>query len=220
MAESVELQAQDRERHGTRGARKLRRQGKVPAVVYGHKEDTVSLTISADELNKAIRHGMRVVDLKQSAGLQKALIRDVQWDALGHDILHVDFARVAADERITLDVRVELRGTAPGIAAGGVLVQPIHNLSVECLVIAVPESIRVNIGELQLNQAIHVKDLVLPAGSGRQERSGSDYRAGLPQVVEAAPAAAGLSPPNRPSPKSSAAQAGRGSSGREEVSGG
>ena len=179
MAETVELDAKERASHGTRHARKLRKQGLVPAVVYGHGEATASLTIPADLLAKAIRHGVRVVDLKQASGVQKALIREVQWDAMGHDILHVDFARVAADERITLDVRVELRGTAPGIAAGGVLVQPIHNLSVECLVIAVPESIRVNVAELQLNQAIHVKDLVLADGSDRQERPRGHRRAGV-----------------------------------------
>ena len=92
------------------------------------------------------------------------LLRDVHWDPLGHDILHVDFYRVAADETITIEVRVELRGTAPGIVTGGVLVQPIHNLTVECLLTAIPESIRVPIGELQLNQAIHVRDLKLPDG--------------------------------------------------------
>jgi large subunit ribosomal protein L25 len=71
---------------------------------------------------------------------------------------------VSADERITLDVRVELRGTAPGVTAGGVLVQQIHNLSVECSVVSVPESIRVNVGELQMDQILHVRDLVLPEG--------------------------------------------------------
>jgi large subunit ribosomal protein L25 len=192
MAESVELMANPRATHGTQHARRLRKTGMVPAVVYGHKQATESLTLSGEELAKTIRQGHRVVDLKQSSGVQKALIREVQWDALGHEILHVDFARVAADERITLDVRVELRGTAPGIATGGVLVQPMHNLSVECLVIAVPESIRVNIGELQLNQAIHVKDLVLPPGLVVKNDPEAIVVQVSPKVVEAvaAPVAA------------------------------
>ncbi len=96
--------------------------------------------------------------------MQKALLRDVQWDPLGNDVLHADFYRVSADEKITLEVRVELRGTAPGVTAGGVLVQPIHSLTVECLVVAIPESIRVSLTELQLNQAIHVRELKLPEG--------------------------------------------------------
>ena len=71
---------------------------------------------------------------------------------------------MAADERVEINVRVELRGTAIGIAAGGVIDQPIHLLAVECLAIAVPDSIRVSVAELQLGQAIHVRELVLPEG--------------------------------------------------------
>jgi large subunit ribosomal protein L25 len=164
MAESVVLVANERKGRGSREAKRLRGQGLVPAVVYGHKEETVSVTLVSDDIVKAVRAGARVVDLKQGEKVQKALIRELQWDYLGKDILHVDFARVSIDERITLDVRVELRGTAVGAAAGGVIDQPLHNLSVECPVISVPESIRVNISELQIGQAIHVRDLTLPAG--------------------------------------------------------
>jgi large subunit ribosomal protein L25 len=142
----------------------MRKAGQIPAVVYGHKEATVSLTINHDEVFKAIRQGTRLVDLEQGAKSEKALIRDVQWDYLGQDILHVDFARVGADEKIHLEVRVEIRGVAPGIAQGGNLVQPLHSLHVECLVTNIPESIRVSVAELQLNQAIHVKELKLPEG--------------------------------------------------------
>src|SRR5438270_8949940 len=122
MAEAVQLSAQERKGFGSREARRLRKQGKVPAVVYGHGEGTVAVVLASDELSKAIRQGARVIDLKQGEKIQKALIRELQWDPLGQDILHADFARVSADERITLDVRVELRGTAPGVTAGGVLV--------------------------------------------------------------------------------------------------
>lgn len=164
MAETVVLTVQARTAHGTRVARRLRKQGMVPAVLYGHKKETVSVSVSGDELSKAIRLGARVVDLKGEGALEKALIRDLQWDPLGHDIFHVDFSRVSADERVVLDVKVELRGNAPGVTAGGVLVQPMHNLEIECPVIAVPDSIRVSVAELQLNGVIHVKDLKLPEG--------------------------------------------------------
>jgi large subunit ribosomal protein L25 len=161
MAESL-LVAERRNTRGKREAARLRKKGLVPAVLYGHKEETISLTLNQDELSKAIRHGVRVLDLKAAGKTEKALIRDVHWDHLGMELLHVDFARVAADERIVVMVPVELRGIAPGVAGGGVLDQPLHRLSVECLAIAVPESIRVNIGELQLGGVIHVRDLVLP----------------------------------------------------------
>jgi len=162
MAESVLVVAQDREARGTREARRLRRKGFVPGVVYGHKEATVAISVNGDEIFKVIRQGVRVVDLQAEGKVQKALIRDAQWDHLGKELLHVDFARIAADERVVITVPVVLRGTAPGVTAGGVLDQPIHSLSVECLAIKVPESIRVNVSELQMDGVIHVRELVLP----------------------------------------------------------
>jgi large subunit ribosomal protein L25 len=185
MADSVILVAQERRGHGSRAARRLRKEGKVPAVVYGHGEGTVSVALAVDELARAIRHGARVIDLKQGEKIQKALIRELQWDALGHDILHADFARVSAHERITLDVRVELRGTAPGVTAGGVLVQQIHNLHVECSVVSVPESIRVNVGELQLDQILYVRDVVLPEGVVVKNDPDAIVVQVIPKVVEA-----------------------------------
>jgi large subunit ribosomal protein L25 len=164
MAEAVVLTVQERAEHGTRHARRLRKSGKIPAVLYGHKEATVPLALAGEEISRAVRHGVRIVDVKHGEKVEKALIRDVQWDPLGHDILHVDFARVSVDERIEVDVRVELRGTAPGVTAGGVLNQPLHTLKVECLAISIPESIRVSIAALQIDEAIHVKGLTIPEG--------------------------------------------------------
>ena len=111
-----------------------------------------------------VRQGTHVVDLRLDGGLEKALIRDLQWDHLGKDLLHIDFERVSADERIEVPVRIELKGIAPGVTGGGILDQPLHTLTVECLAISIPDSIRVNINELQLGGAIHVKDLTLPEG--------------------------------------------------------
>jgi large subunit ribosomal protein L25 len=164
MAESVVLATQKRDGRGSHRAAKLRSQGQIPAVVYGHKKATVAVALSTEELVNAIRHGARVVDLKDDAGVQKALIREIQWDHLGKDILHVDFARVSMDERIKVSVPIEVRGIAPGVTAGGMLGQPMHTLHVECLAISIPEHVRVNINELQIGSAIHVRDLHLPEG--------------------------------------------------------
>ncbi len=164
MADSLTLDAQKREGSGTRAAERLRKQGRIPAVVYGHKEATVSLSVGRDDLLSALRHGARVVDLKTDGSAETALIREVQWDHLGKEVLHVDFARVSKDERIHVEVRIELRGIAPGVTAGGVLDQPLHTVEIECLAVSIPESIRVNVGELQIDGAIHVRDLHLPEG--------------------------------------------------------
>ena len=164
MAETLVLSAEKREGHGTRVARHLRTTGKVPGVVYGHKQDTISVSLAAEDLTWAVRHGARVVDLKTDAGVQTAQIIELQWDHLGKEILHVDFKRVSRDERIKVPVRIELRGVAPGVTAGGVLDQPLHSLEIECLAIAVPDSIRVSIAELQMDQAIYVKNVQAPEG--------------------------------------------------------
>jgi large subunit ribosomal protein L25 len=164
MAEILKLQTQPRDGRGSQQAKQLRRKGLVPAVLYGHKEETVALALPTDELQKAIRLGTHIIDLQTGKSSQTALIKEVQWDHLGKELLHVDFARVAADERVTVTVPLEIRGTARGIAEGGVLDQPLHTLHLECPVISIPASIRVNVSDLQLGQALHVRDLVLPEG--------------------------------------------------------
>ena len=164
MAESESLVAKDRGERGSKQVRRLRKQGLVPGVLYGHKQQTVAVSLSNEELSRIIRHGVRVVDLKMTAGVEKALIKELQWDHLGKEVLHVDFERVSADERIEIPVRLELKGIAPGVTGGGLLDQPLHTLLVECLAVSIPDSIRVNINELQLGAAIHVKDLTLPPG--------------------------------------------------------
>ncbi len=190
MAESVVLPIEKREGRGTRLARKLRTQGRVPGVIYGHKEETVSVSVAADALMSAVRHGARVVDLRTDSGLQKAQIAELQWDHLGMELLHVDFRRVAKDERIHVTIPVELKGIAPGVSGGGILDQPIHTLAIECAADSVPESIRVNINELQLGAAIHVRELHLPPGvQALADPDAIVVHVTAPQVVpEAAPA--------------------------------
>jgi len=164
MAETVVLQTEKREGRGTRQAEKLRKKGQVPAVVYGHKEQTLAVSVDHTLLLSAVRHGARVVDVQVEGKTEKAQIMELQWDYLGKDVLHVDFKRVSADERIELTVPVELRGIAPGVAEGGIIDQPLHILRIECPVLAVPEHIRVSIAELHLHGAIHVRELKLPEG--------------------------------------------------------
>lgn len=162
MAETVVLQTHKREGRGSRKAGKLRAKGLVPVILYGHKEATVQLALDHKPLVEAIRHGVRVIEIKTDKGNENAQLVEVQWDYLGKDVIHVDLKRVDKDERIHVHVPIELKGIAPGIAAGGQLDQPLHSLHIECPALAVPDNIRVVINELQIEQAIHVKDLKLP----------------------------------------------------------
>lgn len=163
MAEIEILNVKVRQERGTRTSRKLRASGRLPAVVYGDKQDTVAVTVSSDEVASLLRHAAHVVDL--AGDLEgKALIKDMQWDTYGHEVLHLDLNRVRADERVEVELAVDLRGTAPGVKQGGVVEQHLHTVNLECPVLAVPEKIEVNINHLELGQQITAAELNLPEG--------------------------------------------------------
>ena len=164
MAESIVLSTQARDGSGYREAQRLRKKGLVPAVVYGHKEATESVAVVFEDLDNALRHRSRTLELSTNGKKQSVLIQAIQYDHLVKDVLHVDFLRVSATDKIHITVPVELRGIAIGTKGGGVLIQPLHNLHVECLVSARPDSIRVKIDDLQVGQAIHIRELVVPEG--------------------------------------------------------
>jgi len=163
MAEIHTLSVTLRDESGKRANRRLRNSGRVPAVLYGHGQAVKSLMLAADQLNAAVRHGNRFVAL--SGGLsENAFIKDVQWNTWGTEILHVDFARVDADERVRVTVAVELRGEAPGTKDGGVVKLAMHTIELECEAASIPEKIDVNINSLEYGKVLHVSDLALPQG--------------------------------------------------------
>jgi large subunit ribosomal protein L25 len=169
MADAVKIQVEARDPQknkgtGTRVARRLRAQGRIPAIIYGHKQVPTPISLSRDSVWEMIKKSTHLAELSLDGATEIALVRDVQWDHLGKEIIHLDFARVSADESIETEVRLEVRGTAAGVAEGGLLEILVHELQVTCRANAIPESIRVDVSQLGLNQEIHVKDLTLPEG--------------------------------------------------------
>jgi large subunit ribosomal protein L25 len=160
---SEALQVQKRDTHGKRNNRRLRKGGCIPAVLYGHHEETLSLTVSADQLAAVLRHGQRVVDL-EGAVKEKAFIRELQWDTFGAHVLHADLTRVSADERIEIEVPVVLRGESPGVKEGGHVNHLQHSVKIECLAIAIPEKLELRISELKLDESRRAHDIELPEG--------------------------------------------------------
>ncbi|MDH3716730.1 MAG: 50S ribosomal protein L25 [Planctomycetota bacterium] len=158
------LEVKKRETYGKRNTRRLRSAGFIPAILYGHGEASVSLSLDASQISTAIRHGTRIVEL-EGALKDKAFIRDIQWDPFGTDILHVDLTRVAADEKVTVNVAVELRGVAPGTKEGGVIDNPVHDLEIECPAENIPEKLQLNINNLQLGESLTAAALDLPEGA-------------------------------------------------------
>lgn len=154
------LQTELREGRGKWEARRMRAHGETPAVLYGHKEETVALTLKSDQLHTALRHGAHMVELA-GAVKQSAFVRDIQWDALGNEILHVDLTRVDRDEEVEVTLAIELRGVAPGTTTGGVIDHAAHQITVICKASTIPEKIVVGINDLELGQSITVADLDL-----------------------------------------------------------
>lgn len=149
---------------GSREARRLRRDGMVPAILYGHGEECVGLAAKREDVALAIRHGSRVVTL---AGAVKtdALIRDLQWDTYGVQPMHIDFLRVSASDRVRVKVPIELKGECPGQKSGGVVNLVMHEIELECTADHVSEHVIALVGHLEVGHTIKVKDLELPVGA-------------------------------------------------------
>lgn len=158
------LNVKRREKLGRTNNRRLRKQGEVPAVLYGHGEASVSLALQTDAVLGVIRHGGKLVRLEGDVS-EGAFIKAVQWDVWGKDVLHVDLLRVSETESVRTTVRVELKGTAAGLSEGGIVEHVLHELDIECPAAAVPEKLIVNVNDLHLGQAIHAGEVPLPAGA-------------------------------------------------------
>src|SRR5438874_1271606 len=167
MAEAVRIRVEPRDAQknkgtGTRVARRLRKNGLIPAVIYGHKQAVVPVTLGRDDVLRMVKSPGHLAELDLGGTTETVLIRDVQWDHLGKEILHLDFTRVSAEEMIETEVPLELRGHAAGIAAGGIVEHLVHSLRVKCRAGAIPDSIKADISSLQVDQGLHVRDLDLP----------------------------------------------------------
>jgi len=138
--------------------------GRVPAVIYGHKEPPESLSLALHDVELALAHGARMLQVKLGRRKKQYLIKEVQYDYLDHTPIHLDLARVDLDERVRVRVGIELRGVPKGVSEGGVLDQHLADLEVECLVTEIPDTLRPVVIDLGLEESLLVKDLELPSG--------------------------------------------------------
>jgi large subunit ribosomal protein L25 len=144
--------------------KRLRRTGQIPAVLYGHGEASISLSIKRDEVDAALRHSGKVVKL-QGDVTEEALIREVQWDAFGMEVLHVDLIRVSQSETVEVNIAVHLRGESPGVRAGGIVNHVLHEVTITCPVSNIPEHLELSLVNLQLDESLHAADVPLPEGA-------------------------------------------------------
>lgn len=162
--ETMNITATRRESAGTKSARRLRKTGALPAILYGHGEPPESLALPERDVLSALHHGAHLLNVKVDGTEQACFIKAVQYDYLGTNPVHLDLTRVRLDELVTVTITVELRGVPKGISDGGVLDQRITDLEIECAVGNIPDGIRLRVNDLGLGESLHVRELELPEG--------------------------------------------------------
>lgn len=161
------LKAHPRDGSGKGPARQLRARGMVPAVLYGHGMEPVSLAVSGQDLIHLFHSsggGSVIVDLDVDGDVQMVLLRDVQRDYLRGTYVHVDFLAVRRDEKVRMTAEIRETGEAIGVHEGGVIEHHLRDVEIECFPGDVPEAIEIDITALEIGDLLRVADIVPPAG--------------------------------------------------------
>src|SRR2546421_6717021 len=164
---TTRLDVSRREPGGSRAARRLRRSGRVPGVLYGGADESIGFDVDARELRVALASSGAVLDLSvDGETATPVVLKEAQRDPVRGQTIHVDLLRVRLDEAIHATVPLELTGVedAPGVKEGGVLEQITRELNVEALPTAIPESVVHHIGERQIGETISLSVVVMPEG--------------------------------------------------------
>ncbi|WP_075215330.1 50S ribosomal protein L25/general stress protein Ctc [Mongoliimonas terrestris] len=170
MAQTYELKASARARVGKGSARQLRREGLIPAVIYGDKQAPLSIALDANEVTKKLHGGgflTHVATVSVDGEAIRVLPRDYQLDPVKDFLLHVDFLRVSASSKVTVDVPVHFlnQETSVGLKRGGVLNIVRHEVELEVSPDAIPEFIEVDLATADIGDSIHISAVTLPAGA-------------------------------------------------------
>ncbi len=164
MAKALVLKAELRKEIGSDPSEKLRRGGNIPAIIYGHKKEPVAISLNLHDLTVGLHHGHRLFDVSIGGKTDKLLVKDVQYDYLGKNIIHADLIRVDLAETIKVTVPIETKGVAQGTHEGGIVEEHVGYLEVECKVTDIPEKIIVSVKEIGVGDSIHAGDVLLPDG--------------------------------------------------------
>lgn len=169
MSETLNLPAEARDRVGKGASRSLRRTGRVPAVIYGNKEEPLSVHVEEKELVRQLMTGHffnSIVEIEVAGKTVRTLPKDVAFHPVSDRPLHADFLRVSADHKVHVNVPVVFANepASPGLKRGGVLNIVLHDLDVVCAPDAIPDEVVVDVTGLEIGASIHIHDIQLPAG--------------------------------------------------------
>lgn len=162
--EMLQLEAKKRDKVGKIATMQLRQDGYLPGVLYGHGAENLHLALPEAEMMAFFRGRGRILNLAVEGQSERAIVKDIQYDAMGNEIIHLDLLRIRLDEVISVSVPVKIVGTAPGVEEGGIQEVLRNEIQVKCLPTNIPESIEVDVSELGVQQALHLSDVTLPEG--------------------------------------------------------
>jgi large subunit ribosomal protein L25 len=193
--ETLEIKAEPREIGSKNAARRLRRNGKIPAILYGPKSQPVPLQVDKKDFSSrvAMLEGSHLVRLKSSepALTEKvALVKDMQFHPISGDLIHTDLYEVDLAARITVRVPLRFVGKAAGVVRGGILQPIVREVEVECLPLDIPNFFNVDVSALDIGDSIHIEEIQMPEGVTAMYESNFAVVTVVTPSVEEAPAAA------------------------------
>jgi large subunit ribosomal protein L25 len=192
MRETISLKAKVRDKAGKEIARKLRKNGRIPAIIYGRNTKPISLSVDEIAISKLFATEVsltKLIELTIENGDEKpikkvTMIKDVQVDPVKRNYIHIDFYEVRMDEKVSTLVKVRFLGKAKGVEEGGVFQHNLRELEISCLPDLIPEYIDVDISSLKIGDSIHVKDISLPEGIDMLTAKDQSLLTVLPPIVE------------------------------------
>ena len=163
--ETPVLEAETRTKLGSRYAIRLRDAGRLPAVVYGHKQGAVHVSIDARSFNDIAESSAHLIEVKVDGTAEPCLIKAIQYDHLDRHAVHVDLARVNLDEAVEIELEVEFEGEADALKEAGSMLDVPHNtVVISCKANAIPERLTYDISEMKVDEPVHARELTLPSG--------------------------------------------------------
>jgi len=186
--EMLQIEAQIRDQAGTTAANVWRNKGYLPGILYGHGGENIALALPQKEIMKYFASQGRILDLQVGGKSERAMLKDVQYDSLGDEVIHVDLVRIRLDEVVSISVPVKVVGVPGDVEAGNATQDVIKNdIQVKCLPTAMPQFIEVNVAELTINETLHLKDVSLPEGVELDEDPENPVVSVSSKVVEPEP---------------------------------
>jgi len=167
--DKVSIVVQPRDVTGSRAARRLRKAGLIPGVLYGHGKEATMIAVDPHALRAALStgagtHAVLAVNVEGHKRAHHAVVKEMELDPVKSTVTHIDLQEIRLDETIETTVAVRFEGEAKGVKAGGMLDESTREVTIKCLVTAVPEHFVLDISEMDINDTAKVGDLVVPEG--------------------------------------------------------